>query len=119
MATYSKIPLSGSVDGRMILVTTTATSGTVVHTATVAGSATNGFDVVWLWAQNNHTADVLLTINYGGSTSPNDLVKYTVPFQAGLKIVLPGLLIRNSLVISAYAATPNVVSLSGFVDRGV
>jgi hypothetical protein len=36
MATFSKIVLSGSTDGRMIKVAATATAGTTIHT----GSAT-------------------------------------------------------------------------------
>ena len=41
MATFSKIPLSGSTNGKGILVAATATLGTTIHTA---GSGTTNFD---------------------------------------------------------------------------
>jgi hypothetical protein len=52
MATFSKIVLSGSTDGRMIKVAATATAGTTIHT----GSATaTTFDEIWLYAVNSDT----------------------------------------------------------------
>ena len=55
MATYSKTILSGSTDGRGILVTATATAGTLIHT----GSATaTTLDEIWLYAVNSDAADV-------------------------------------------------------------
>lgn len=116
MADFSKIPLSGSTDGKMIKVAATSTPGTTIHTST---SSATGFDEIWLWAQNNHTADVLLTIELGGTTSPDDLIQYTVPTKAGLKIILPGVILRNSLVLKAFAGTTNVISLAGYANRGV
>jgi hypothetical protein len=48
MATFSKIPLSGSTDGRGIHIDDDATAGKTVHT----GSATaTTIDEVWLYAQ--------------------------------------------------------------------
>jgi hypothetical protein len=41
MATFSKIPLSGSTNGKGILVAATATLETTIHTA---GSGTTNFD---------------------------------------------------------------------------
>jgi hypothetical protein len=47
MATFSKLVLSGSTDGKLIKVVPTATAGTTIHT----GSATaTTFDEVWLYA---------------------------------------------------------------------
>jgi hypothetical protein len=114
MATYSKIALSGSTNGRMIKVAATATAGTTVHTAQ-AGTA--GYDEIWLWAVNSDTTDRKLTIEYGGVAAPDDLIEYTVPAEAGLKIILPGLILQNGLVVRAFCATANVVMVSGFVNR--
>jgi hypothetical protein len=117
MATFSKLVLSGSTDGKLIKVVPTATAGTTIHT----GSATaTTLDEVWLYATNNHTADVLLTIEFGGVSSPDDLIQFTVPFNEGLFLMVAGLPIQGNatpLVIKAFAATANVISIGGYVNR--
>lgn len=108
----SKLKLSGSTDGRAIKVAATATPGTTIHTA----HATS-LDEVWLWAQNTDTTDRKLTIEWGGTTAPDDLIEVTVPAESGLLIVVPGLLLTNSLVVKAFAASANVVTVHGYVNR--
>lgn len=105
MATYSKRVLSGSTDGRPIKVVATATAGTTIHTAT----ATSGeIDELWLWAINTDTATRKLTIELGGTTAPDDLIVVGTPPESGLVLVVPGLPLRNGLVIRAFAAVANV-----------
>ena len=65
MATFSKVELSGSTDGRMILVAQTATPGTLIHTANAVTGADN-YDEVWLWAVNSDATNRKLTIEWGG-----------------------------------------------------
>ena len=117
MATFSKLVLSGSTDGRLIKVAQTATAGTTLHT----GSATaTTIDEVWLYAQNNHTADVLLTVEFGGVSNPDDLIQVTVPFKEGLFLIVAGMPIKGNatpLVVRAFAATANVISIGGYVNR--
>jgi hypothetical protein len=86
MATFSKITLSGSTDGRGIRIANTATPGTTVHTA--ANVATT-FDEIWLYAQNVDTTDRKLTIEWGGTTSADDLIEYTVKAENGLYLMVP------------------------------
>lgn len=112
MATYSKVKLSGGTDGKPVLVVAGGTPGTTIHTA----HATD-LDEIWLWAFNSHSADVLLTIEYGGTTDPDHLIEVTIPFQEGLKLVVPGLLLTNSLVVQAFAGTTNVININGYVNR--
>ena len=114
MAAVTRIPLSGSTDGRGIIVAATATPGTTVHTA--VASATNP-DEVWLWAVNSGTAPIKLTLEWGGVTAPDDLIEETISPEAGLVLVAAGLLIRNSLVIRAFAGSANLVLLHGYVNR--
>lgn len=114
MATFSKLILSGSTNGRQILVSASATAGTLIHTA-VSGSAS--LDEVWLYAVNTSTTSVKLTIEYGGTTSPNDHIELTIPGEAGLVLVTPGLLLNNGLVVRAFAGTANVIAISGYVNR--
>ncbi|MBV6343409.1 hypothetical protein [Candidatus Magnetobacterium casense] len=114
MATFSKIKLSGSTSGRGIKVVQTATAGTAIHTA-VAGAA--DYDEVYLYAVNSHTAAVTLTIEFGGVTSPDDLIKITIPITSGLFLVVPGLVINGGLGIAAFASVANVITIFGFANR--
>jgi len=112
MATFSKELLSGGTDGKNVKVVATATAGTTIHTAHATAT-----DEVWLYAMNTDSADRKLTIEYGGTTSPDDLIEQTITTEAGWTLVIPGLLLTNSLVIKAFAAAANVVVLNGYVNR--
>jgi len=117
MATFTKQILSGSTDGRAIKVAGTATPGTTIHTGSTA-SAT--IDEVWLWAMNTGTASTKLTVEWGGTASPDDLIELTVPAEGGLTFVVPGLPIKGNataLVVRAFAATANVITIHGYVNR--
>ena len=117
MATFSKIVLSGSTDGRMIKVAQTATAGTTIHTGDTTATT---FDEVWLYAVNSDSTDRKLTIEWGGVSSPDDLIEFTVPAESGLYVIAPGLVIKGNatpLVVRAFAASANVVSIAGFVNR--
>jgi hypothetical protein len=117
MATYTKQKLSASTDGRAIKVAATATAGTTIHTGS---TTTTTYDEVWLYAQNTDTSAVKLTIEWGGTTSPDDLIEVTVQPEAGLVCVAPGLLIKGNataLVVRAFAATANVITIHGFVNQ--
>jgi hypothetical protein len=117
MATFTKIALSGSTDGRMIKVAATGTAGTTIHT----GSATSTtFDEIWLYAVNSDTTARKLTIEWGGVSSPDDLIEFTVPAESGLYLITAGLVIKGNatpLVVRAFCATSNVVMIAGFVNR--
>ena len=112
--TVSRIPLSGSTNGRGIKIAATATAGTLVHTGT---SSATDCDVVTLYATNSSASSVNLTIEYGGVSSPDDLIQLAIPATSGLTLVIPDLVIRNSLVVRAFAGTTNVVMVHGFVNR--
>ncbi len=117
MATFNKQILSGSTDGRGILVAATATPGTLIHTGSTTATT---LDELWLYAVNTSASDVKLTIEYGGVTSPNDHIEYTVKAENGLYLIVSGLLIKGNataLIVRAFAATTNVISIHGFVNR--
>ena len=65
-------PAGTTGDGLGILVAATSTAGTAIHTAS---STATTIDEVWLYAYNNHSSDILLTIEFGGVTSPKDVIK--------------------------------------------
>ena len=118
MATYTKIKLSGSTQGRAIKVAATASTGTTIH---ATGTSSSIIDEVWLYAYNSSTAAVLLTVQYGGTTAIDDDIKITIPSQSGLTLVVPGLMLTGTgaaaNTIYAYAGTTNVVTVSGYVHR--
>ena len=119
MATYSKQLLSESTDGRAKKVVATAigSSPTLIHTGQ---TSTSILEEVWIYAQNNHTADVAVRIGFGGVTDPDDIVEYTVKTKGGLFLVIPGLILKGNatpLTVKASAGTANVISLSGYVNR--
>jgi hypothetical protein len=118
MATYSKQQLSGGSLGAPILVAATASTGTPIH---ATGTSATVLDEVWLYAYNSSSSAVLLTIQYGGTTSPNNDIKITVPSQSGLTLIVPGLILAGNgsaaTSVYAYAGTTNVVTISGYVNR--
>lgn len=120
MATFTKLalqPAGSTGDGLGILVAATSTAGTAIHTAS---TTTTTIDEVWLYAYNNHSADILLTIEFGGATAPKDVIKQTVITQAGLVLVVPGLVVQGNAtakVVRAFAATASQISIFGYVNR--
>lgn len=115
MATAVKRKLSGSTDGRGIKVVATASAGTTIHTS-VSGTTDGTYHELWLWAYNSDTVYRLLTIQQGGTTSPDDDIKVSIAPQAGLVLVVPGLILQNGAVVKAYADAANVVTIQGFVN---
>lgn len=115
MPTMSRQPLSASTDGRGVKVAATAIgSGTTIHTA--VASATDR-DLVTLYAYNDDGSDRVLTLGWGGTTDPDDLIIQNIPTQSGLILVTYKLLIRNSLVVKAAGSAANVIVLFGHVDQ--
>ena len=117
MATFSKLTLSGSTDGRAIKVAATGTPGTTIHTGS---STATTYDEVWLYAQNTDTTARKLTVEWGGTSSPDDLIEITIPAESGLTLVVPGLVLKGNatpLVVRAFCASANVVTVLGYVNR--
>jgi hypothetical protein len=118
MAQFTKVLLSGSTGGRPILVAATSSPGTTIHdTGTVAAT----LDELWLWAQNTDTTDRKLTIEFGGTTAPNDLIEITITAESGLMPVVQGLVLAGTgaaaRTVKAFAASTNLVTVLGYVNR--
>lgn len=121
MATLSKLALQQTTmttgTGLGVLVAATATAGTVIHTA--ANVATT-IDEIWLYAVNTHSASIKLTIEWGEATEPNGNIEVTVGNEAGLLLVIPGLVLQGNTtpkVVRAFAATANEIVIHGYVNR--
>lgn len=115
MTTFTKTILSGSTDGRGIAVSATASPGTTVHTGS---STASHLHEVWLYAANDGTSGVNVTIQFGGTTTSDEITAYVEPY-AGLQLIAPGLILKGNatpLVIRAYAGTASVVSVFGYVN---
>lgn len=99
--TFTIVPLTGSTDFRGIKVTTTATAGTTIHTAQASATLP---DLLTVKITNTDTSARPYTLEWGGVTSPDDLMK---------GVVLPGQTvtvchqhpIRNSLVVRCFSGT--------------
>lgn len=114
MATYSKLKFSGSTDGRPILIAATATPGTTIHTA----HATD-LDEVWLWVSNTSTNDTALTVQWGGTTNPNDhlVTAYNIPANSQPIPIAVGIPVTGSVLVRAFCTNANVAVVTGFVNR--
>ena len=114
MAIYSRVVLSGAADGKGVVVAATAAGGTTIHTAHATAK-----DEVYLWVINTHTVAVDLTIEWGGTASPDNLfcVALPIPIKSALQCVVPGLTLTNSLVVKAYASVASKLVLGGHVNR--
>lgn len=113
MSIYAKLPLSGSVNGRPILIKRTVSIGTLIHTSV---SGTSSFDEIWLYAHNNSVSPTKLTVEFG-SNLEQDNIELTIPGESGLVLVLPGLFLQNELLVNAFAAQADVISIHGYVHR--
>jgi hypothetical protein len=119
MATLSKVLLSGSTGGRGIKVAATATAGTTIHTT---GTSASVLDIVTLFAYNDDTAPITLTIEFGGASDPDDTIVQSIPVVgSGLVLVVPGLPLTGDgsagRVVRAFAGTANKVTVFGEVNR--
>lgn len=109
--TITPLVLSGGAgDGTPIsVVATTTGAADTVHTAPAAG-----YDDIYIYAANEHTADVELTVEFGNATEP---IVQTIPFKKGVYLVIPGWRLGASKVVKAFASVTAVVALSGPVNR--
>ena len=120
MATFTKLalqPAGTTGTGLAIKVAATATPGTAIHTAS---STATTIDEIWLYAVNTSASAVKLTLEWGEATAPDGNIELTVQPEAGLVTLTPGLLLQGNAtpkVVKAFAATADVITIHGFVNR--
>ena len=112
MATYAVQIPSGSTNGRMVKVATTATPGTLIHTAHATA-----VDEIYIWAVNTDTTARKLTVEFGGTTAPDDLIEMTIQPECGPVLVVDGVRVTGGVAIRAFAATANVINILSNVNR--
>jgi hypothetical protein len=107
--TWAPTFCSEDTDGEGILITTTTAPGNLIHTAT---SATGAIDQINLYASNNHSDRVLVSVQWGARTLSMVLDAYQ-PFL----LVVPGGRIKGGKVIRVYASIANVVVVNAVLNR--
>lgn len=104
MATYTA-PVVGT-NGRPIKITAIASAGTVLYTdPNTAGTVSE----VFLKLANTDINDHKVTVQLGGTASPDDKVIVWIPAES-IVDVLDGHRINGGVVIRAFADTANVVN---------
>ena len=113
---YTPQIASASTDGRCVKIAATASPGTTLHTA--VASATD-MDEIYIWVSNSSAAAVGLTIEFGGTTNPDDRIVNTlsIPANSPPILIVPGVRLRNSLVVKAFASSANVLIAAVNVNR--
>lgn len=115
MAVFYRNKLSGSTDGKGILISA-ITSGTanLIHTAV---SGTTNWDKIYLWACNidKYPRRIVFTSYFGD--------KFISP-EVGLCLIIPGELVQNGTEIKAYVSdtssgveSASQVVIYGYVDE--
>jgi hypothetical protein len=116
VAKYSKKLLSGSSNGRGITVIDTGSPGTLIHTTPSGVSIT---DEIWLYGINETTSgnECVVTLQWGGTSDPDDSMTVTIQPLAGLDLLAPGLVLQNGASLRAYAAYSGITTIFGYVNR--
>jgi hypothetical protein len=68
-------------------------------------------------AVNTSGSAVKLTLEWGGTTAPDDQIEITIPAESGFSEVIPGHVLQNGKEVRAFAATANVLVVHGYVNR--
>ena len=116
MATYSRVILSGSTNGKPIPVVAIATPGTAVHTV---GTGTTNADEVWLWVSNVTATAATLTLEWGAVTDPGGLLvkALSIPANSPPILVCAGLTLNNAMALAAFSGTASALNITGYVNR--
>ena len=109
-ATFDK--LSGSTNGLPIKVVQTGTAGTTIHTAV---SGTSSFDRIYLYATNTSASPVVLTLEWGTTTAADGNIIQTIQPQSGEVLLIDGLPLNNAKLVRAFAASANVILITGYI----
>ena len=117
MPTLSKIPLSGSTNGRGVLITgTTASDGPTLHTAATGSAAGDGDDIT-IQGYNSATETVTVILAWGGTTLINDIFKSDLPAGYGGNVTPGSMFLRGGLTIKVGATVASKVTLFGSAIR--
>lgn len=105
--------LSNAPNGLGIKISSTnsAVQGELVHTHSLSCEGSL-FDEVYLLAYNSHTSPVVLNIQWGGTTSPDNVLDISIAAGSFLSVV-SGMLISGNSTVSATASVTNKIVIYG------
>lgn len=110
MPSYVPIMPTGSTNGSLIQLTTSAVD---LHTTT---TSTSHMDEVFIYVCNTSATAVLVTLEIEG-TGVADEIQDTIPGRSGLILMLPGGRFQNTVDIDGLAATTQVCNALVIVNR--
>ena len=118
MATYSKLPLSNSSNGKAILIGLSALPGNTIH---ATGSNNTNIDEVWLYATNTSNADSIFTLYWGTSASRDIIANVNIEAYTGMTLVVPGLILTGtgteSNTIIGIGSSLSAINITGYINR--
>lgn len=114
MATFSRLLLSASTNGKPVQATASATPGTTIHTAV---TGTTSYDEVYAWVTNSTAAPITLTIEWGGTTANTDhmCTSLSIPANSPPIPIVTGQVLQNGLLFRAFCS--GYLQFTGYVNR--
>lgn len=111
MSNVEKMLLTGSTNGKPVLVVATASTGTTIHQAV---SGTTNLDEIWLWAVNLDTVNRTLNLQWGDTAR----IRKFILEPSVETLIAPGWLLQNSLLVTAFTpSAANLIEIIGHVHR--
>lgn len=99
---------------------TAADAGVLLDDDWTAVHLSDSMQEVWIYANNTISSDLTLNIGWCSTVSDDNngsTITVGVPGQAGLLLVIPGLIIPSGFYIVANASTADSLILYGFVNK--
>jgi hypothetical protein len=103
--------LTGTSGGKGIKISST-NSGVEIHTHDSTFDQSQ-FDELHLWAYNSHSSSVTVTLQWGGTTSPDNLIPIALQPGSYLQIVC-GQHIGGDLAVNAVASVADKIIVYGY-----
>ena len=103
--------LTGTSGGAGIKISSTS-SGVEIHTHDSTFNQSQ-FDELHLWAYNSHSVAVTLTLQWAGTTDPDNLIPISLQPGSYLQIIC-GQHIGGDLAVNAIAGTANKIMVYGY-----
>lgn len=115
MATFSRVLLSGSTNGRPINVAANATPGTSIHASITSTSA---FDEIYAWATNVTSSAATLYVEWGATGSTQALVQaYSISANSAPVPIATGQVLNGNVSAAAFCSATSAINITGFVNR--
>ncbi len=95
----------------------TATTSGAAHTLHTSTTETqNEWDSVYVDACNNHTEEVEVTVEWGGTGAANTVV-VNIPAKVGFVVLIPNHRLRDGQTVKVFADVASVVNVYTDVER--